>query len=279
MRLKLRVILLVIALIEFMIIIIGAYSISRNPNQSNDLPTVMVINIAGEMVTPGGFGVYEERGQMRTNATSASNVIRMLEYFSKDDNIKAFILEFDAFGGQTAGQEELARYIKQMNKPVVAVVRGSALASGYFVAASTNKIYAEKSSKIGDIAQAFVYINRERNDSEQLCHITCATYKNVTLDNCRGFDSLTFERLRSYVKGEHELLVLRVSQMRNLSMDYVESLSCDAIYDGEQALKLSLIDELGTTNDAVAWLEIRLGIQLNVVNLRNMLRENENQQN
>ena len=82
----------------------------------------------------------------------------MLEFFSQDPNIKAFILEINSNGSQTAAQEEIVRYIKRMNKPVIAVIKGSALSSGYYVAAGTNKIYADESAKIGNIGQTFVYV-------------------------------------------------------------------------------------------------------------------------
>ena len=51
----------------------------------------------------------------------------MLECFSKDDSIKAFILEIDSYGGQTSGKEEIERFVKRMNKPVVSVIKNRAL--------------------------------------------------------------------------------------------------------------------------------------------------------
>ena len=41
--------------------------------------------------------------------------------------------------------------------------------------------------------------------------------------------------------------------------------------NSEEALKSGLIDEVGTTNDAVAWLEDELNTHLKILYLRDML--------
>ena len=261
-----------IAIILFFIILFGFIYLHKNPFVFHKkLPAVMVINIDGEIVTTTGYGIYEKRGQNRTGGTTSMNIIRMLEYFSKDDSIKAFILEIDSYGGQTAGKEEIVRYIKRMDKPVVAVITNKALSSGYFVAASTDKIYASESSQIGKLADTFVYVNRNRYGEEQVCHITSSNYDTITLEQCKGFDWLTFERLRLLVQGTHELLVRHIAEMRGLSQSDVKTISNDRIMTSNEALQYGLIDEIGTTSDVVNWLEKELNTKLWIVYLRDML--------
>lgn len=263
----------ILVAIEFLIIFLGSLYLFQNDPLifQKKLPAVMVINLDGEIIGTQFFGTFEKQGQNRTNATSANNVIRMLEYFSTDESIKAFILEINSFGGQTAGQEELARYIKRMEKPVIAVVDGSALSSGYYVAASTDKIYAGISSKIGEIGKTFVYVNRIRNGQEQVCNITSSNYKNITINDCSGFGFILFERLRRYVEGTHYLLISHIGEMRRLPISDVESISWGAIFNGSRAIELGLVDEIGTTSDAVMWLERKLGPPLWIIHLRDLL--------
>jgi signal peptide peptidase SppA len=264
-----------IAIIGFLIILIGSFYILGTQSFFKiKKPAIMVINIDGEIGTTFGYGIYEKRGQNRTNGTSSMNVIRMLEYFSEDDSIKAFILEINSYGGQTAGQEEIARYIKRMDKPVVAVITNKALSSGYFVAAGTDKIYASESSQIGELANTFVYVNRRRYGEEQVCHITSSNYDTITLEQCKGFDWLTFERLKSLVQGTHELLVSHIAEMRGLPQSDIKAISDGRIMTSEEALKYRLIDEIGTTYDAVNWLEKELKTKLWLIYLRDMLPTN-----
>ncbi|HIH37509.1 S49 family peptidase [Candidatus Woesearchaeota archaeon] len=269
---KLRIFIM-IAIIEFlMILAIYSQITPQNPVSSKKkFPAVLVINIDGEIITSNFFGIYEERDQNRTNGTSSMNIIRMLEYFSEDDSIKAFILEIDSYGGQTAGKEEIARYIKRMDKPVITVITNKALSSGYFVAASTDKIYAKKSSQIGEITKTFVYVDRTRKGQKQVCTITSSTYKTISLADCNGFDPIIFEKLRAQVAGSHELLVSHIAEMRGLSESSIENISNVKIMNSEEALKSGLIDEVGTTNDAVAWLEDELNTHLKILYLRDML--------
>jgi|SRR3989338_5109885 len=270
---KKLIILLFIAIIEFTIIISGVFYLSYKhpPVFQKKLPAVMIINIDGEIVTTTGYGIYEKREQNRTGGTTSMNIIRMLEYFSEDDSIKAFILEIDSYGGQTAGKEEIARYIKRMDKSVVTVITDEALSSGYFVAASTDKIYASESAQIGKLADTFVYVDRNRYGEEQVCHITSSNYDTITLEQCKGFDWLTFERLRLLVKGTHELLVRHIAEMRGLSQSEVTTMSNSRIMTSNEALKFGLIDEIGTTSDAVNWLEKELNTKLWITYLRDML--------
>jgi len=259
-------------IIGLLIILAGvAYCTPLSKIFDNKKPAVMVINVDGEVITTSFFGTYEKRDQNRTNATSSDMIIRTLDYFSKDDSIKAFILEINSWGGQTTGKVEIERYIKKMNKPVVAVIKGEALSSGYYVAASTNKIYAEPSSKIGEITDYFVYVNRNRHGREEICYITSSNYETITLDDCRGFESDIFWKLQSLVKGTHEFLVSRIAEMRGLSAPTVENIPSDTIMSSEEALNLKLVDEIGTTYDAVNWLEEKLGTKLWIVYLRDMM--------
>lgn len=265
-------ILLIFAVIEFFIIIaVFSYVKFQNSDNFQKKPAIMVINIDGEIVTTNFYGVYEKRGQKRTEGTSSTSIIRMLEYFSKDDSIKAFILEIDSYGGQTAGKEEITRFVKRMDKPVVAVIKNRALSSGYFVAASTDKIYADQSAKIGELAKTFVYVDRHRNGKYQVCHVTSSNYKSITLDDCKGFDPIVFEKLKRLVGGTYELLISHIAEMRGIPKSTIEDLSNDKIVDSNEALKLGLIDEIGTTQDAISWLENELSTQLWIVYLRDML--------
>jgi protease IV len=266
--------LLLIALVEVIVILFGGLILVHGQSTQNKLPpSVMVVNIDGEIVSPGGYGIYEKRGQNRTNATSASNIIQFMHHFNNEDNIKAFILEIDSFEGQTDGQEELARYIKSINKLVIAVIKGNARNSGYYVAASTNRIYAQESSQIGDLGQVLVYINRERNEERQVCRINSSNYNTITDNACVGFDPVLFERLRRYTKGSHELLIANLAVMRNLSPEYLESLSKDQVFSGDEALKNGLVDEIGNTQDAISYLDNKLGNKLQVIYLKDLFQK------
>lgn len=279
MILRQKSILISVIVVESLIILTGSFYLmtSNPPTVQNRLPMAIVINIDGEVISTKFFGVFERKSPGFVNATPAVDVIRVMEHYSKNDYVKAFILEFDSFGGQTAGWEELARYIKRVDKPVIAVVKGSALSSGYYVAASTDKLYAGKNSRVGEIGKVSVYVTRERKGQRQACNITSSNYMNITINDCQGFAFSVFERLRLYTKGTHELLVSHVSEMRGLPVSHVEPLSSDAVFNGEEALALGLVDELGTTADAMGWLEQELGITLWAVNLRVMQQREQDE--
>lgn len=234
-------------------------------------PAVLVIDIEGEIISSRFGGIYEKRGKERPVVTSAENVVRMLDYFSEDDSIKAFLLEIDAYEGQNAGQEEIVRQIRRMNKPVIAVIKGSALSAGYYVAAGSDKLYAHKSAKIGNIANTFVEVNRTRKGSEQECIILPSKYKNTSVKDCAGFDAAEFDKLKHFVDITHSTLLSHIGEMRSIPTPSLQHIASDKILNSSEALSYKLIDEIGTTYDAIVWLEKELGIKLWIVYLRDMI--------
>ena len=159
-----------------------------------------------------------------------------------------------------------------MNKQVIAVITGSALSSGYYVASGTEKIYADSSATIGNLGNTFAYVNRLRNGQEQVCYVTSSNYKNIKINDCLGFEQNVFDMLKNYVGSRHEILVNNIAQIRNLSVDEVKSLDNTTMIS-YQALKLGLVDEIGTTSDAINWLQTKLGVQLYIINLRDIINQ------
>ena len=237
-------------------------------------PAIMVINIDDNIYSSWFAGIYEKRGQNRSIGTSALNVVRVLEYFSRDDSIKAFILEINATEGQGTGQEEIARQVKRMNKPVVAVIDGKALSAGYYVAASANKIYATKSSQIGNIANTFVYVGRVRNFTAQVCNISAASA--MKQNTCPGFSNLEFNNLHQDVVITHTILSMDIAGMRHMPASVVQQLS-NVTLSSEQAKELGLVDEIGGMKDAIQWIENELSERLWIIYLRDMVSQEHNE--
>lgn len=239
----------------------------------NQKAYVMVIDINGEVISTYFSGIYELRGRQHLEVTSSQNIVRMLDFFSQDKRIKAFILRINATDGQTVGQEEIVREIKRTEKPVIAVINGSAFSAGYYIAAGSDKIYAEESSSIGDIAYNYVRINKSKDAEYQDCFIPSTKYKEMSSEDCPDFDSDVFYKLWHDVDITHTILLDHISGMRQLDGQYLENLTHGQIFNGKEALELGLIDEIGGIQEAILFLEDNLHENLSPIYLTEILED------
>ncbi|MBN2052826.1 S49 family peptidase [Candidatus Woesearchaeota archaeon] len=273
----LLVIVAIIAVLELIVIISSYVYIKHNyPKIFVKLPpAIMVIDIRGTIINTQFAGMLEFRGKNKEVVTPAENIVRYLEYYENDDGVKAFILDIDSNGGSNAGAEEIIDKIKHMKKPVVAVVRDSALSAGYLVAIGTERVFAQPSSGVGDIG-AFVEINRTRNGTVQTCKMASTPFKEASYNDCSGFDPELIKIYRRILMIEHDAFVKDVAERRGLNQYYIDGLADGRIYYGIEALDLGLIDQIGGMPEAVEYLENKTNSSLEVLYLRDIINFNTN---
>lgn len=183
-----------------------------------------------------------------------------LYVFAQDAQYHAIILDLDSSGGEIPYFAMLHTLIKDISKikPVITSVKGKALSCGYMLASATDYILASPLSSVGSIG---IYQQFEK-------------YKGVSLDQ----DGLKVEKVTTYVfKGGKDKTVMHpytplltneeeqylqdeinvlykefvdlIATDRNLNREESDVWANGKIFTGKEALKLGLIDELGTVFD------------------------------
>lgn len=185
-------------------------------------------------------------GVVRANTTlfpwTTPKLIKMLKYAEQNQAIKAVVLEIDCPGGDAVSTEELFLDIVNLRskKPVVAYVNTVGASGGYYIAAAANFIYAKSSSTLGSVG-AFVSLPEREAVFENT--IPTGPYK-VTGSSIREVVSrlemlkLSFLQAVSAQRGER----LKITK---------EELSKAGVYSGIQALRYGLVDEIGSSSDAI----------------------------
>jgi protease-4 len=170
-------------------------------------------------------------------------MVEMLRYARDSDSIKAVVLEIESPGGGVTSTEEIYLDILRLReeKPVVASIGLGALSGGYFVAVASNYIYAKPTSFIGNVG-VWTTLPPEREElSEDI--IPTGPFKSAgsTRRRATAWQEMVKQGfIRTVVSGRGDKL--RMSQ---------EELSKAEIYIGLEALRYGLIDELGSTTDAI----------------------------
>lgn len=183
--------------------------------------------------------------------------LKNLEKMKTDPTIKALILRVNSPGGGVYESAELTHKITEVKEargiPVYTVMEGMAASGGYYIAANSEKIYAQAETitgSIGVIMQGF-------NVSELLDKVGIED-RTIKSGDLKDLGSMTRKNtseelavLQGLVDNMYERFIDVVESGRELSRDEIYALSDGRIYDGVQALENGLIDQLGYFEDAL----------------------------
>jgi protease-4 len=173
----------------------------------------------------------------------------------KDDRIKAVVLRIDSPGGSSSASEviwELAAETAK-TKPVIVSMGSVAGSGGYYIAAAGSYIYASPATLTGSIGVvAGKPVLKGLMDKIDLNAYTYARGKNAGLFD--PFSKLTASQ-RENLQGQMEIIFNqfkdRVMLGRKDKIKDIVALATGRVFTGEQAIKLGLVDRIGTLADAV----------------------------
>lgn len=181
-----------------------------------------------------------------------------LEKLTNDPNVKAVVLRINSGGGSAYASEQMWHYITEMKKvkPVVVSMGGLAASGGYYMSCNASYIFAEPTTITGSIGIFGMFPDATKLMNEKLgIHFDEAkTNKNSSFSPIATARPLTAEEisyLQTYIDNGYALFRKRVSDGRKLSVDAVEKIAQGRVWLGQDALKLKLVDQLGTLDDAV----------------------------
>lgn len=217
---------------------------------------VAVISLEG-VIAAGNNGL-PQRGVVTSDL-----IINDLKDAAKRDDIKAIILLINSPGGSAVASDEVAQKVKTIKKPVIAVIREVGASGAYWIASSTDKIFANRMSITGSIGVIGSYLSFGRF----LEHWN-VTYNRLVAGELKDlgtpFRELT-PRERAFLQEKlekiHQEFIRTVAENRNLSVENVTAIADGRFLLGSEALDDGLIDRLGTLDDALEWINATLQIE------------------
>jgi protease IV len=192
--------------------------------------------------------------------TDSTNHIHDIRKFFENEEIKAIVLKIESPGGAPGASQALFNEIKELKKNVspkfvLALVQNIACSGGYYIACAADYIIATPSAFVGSIGAyiAHPYV-KEFIESHKLKYefIKSGTYKTVG----SPFTDLSADQ-KSYLQGitdntYYQFLQDVKNQRAKAKLSHDHKLWADGkLFTGEQALKLGLIDQLGSQSNAI----------------------------
>lgn len=172
---------------------------------------------------------------------TAQELITQIDYAIEHPEVRAVVLALNSPGGTVVDTEavymELARL--RAKKPVVAVVNGMAASGAYYLAVGADYIYAKPTSQVGNVG-VIGYMPPVPFILEEV--IWTGPYK------AWGSPRDAYQREVEIIKMQfYQAVSLGRGERLNVGPEVVLR---GQIWTGSEALRLGLIDALGTENDA-----------------------------
>lgn len=178
-----------------------------------------------------------------------------IEKIKSNANIKGVLLLIDSPGGSVGASIEVANLIKELrdNMPIITHVEGVMASGSYYGGMYSDKIIANRGAIIGSIGVIFNGVNikpllNKIGIEEQT--LQEGQYKSIGTP-FREWKLNEKEFLQNLIKEQYKIFVSDVIQARNLTNPDPKVFADGKVFSASQALKLGLIDALGSQNQAI----------------------------
>lgn len=184
---------------------------------------------------------------------------RVLESLKEveDRKFPALLLRIDSPGGTVGDSYEIYSALKRLREKckIVASFGNISASGGVFIGMGAQHIMANPGTITGSIG-----VILRGNNLERLLDRVGVSFKVIKSGPYK--DILSFDRdltdpeqaiLQELIDNSYEQFVQVVSEGRNLPPETVRTFADGRIFTGEQAVKLGLVDRLGTEEEARRW--------------------------
>ena len=187
------------------------------------------------------------------------DVMEEIERYAENKSIRAIVIRINSPGGSVAPSQEIYSAIRraraESGKPIVASLDSVAASGGFYIAAACDRIVANPGSITGSIGVILQWF--EMKELAEWAKLKPETITSGALKDAGSpFKELT-ETERQYfqqiVSQLHGQFIRDVAEGRKgkMTAEEVRRVADGRIFTGEEALRLKLVDELGTIDDAV----------------------------
>ncbi len=185
-----------------------------------------------------------------------SSTAELIRDARRDEDIRALLLRVDSPGGSVLASEQIYREIlafRETGRPVIVSMGDLAASGGYYIAAPADEIWASPATITGSIGifAAFPTVNRALDKLGVSVDGVGTTPLSGEFRLDRPVGPGAAKLLQATIDHGYEEFLARVGAGRKKSRDEVDAVAQGRVWSGKDALKLGLVDRLGSFDDAV----------------------------
>ncbi len=194
-------------------------------------------------------------GKQKAGKIGGDSTAALLKKARLNDKVKAVVLRIDSGGGSMFASETIRNEIlaiKAAGKPVVASMGSVAASGGYWIAASTNEIWAAPSTITGSIGVFGAILTFENSLKELGIYSDgVSTTELNSMSLTRGIDKQIVDIYQLSVENSYDKFISLVAKERNMTKEAVDKVAQGRVWTATQAKEFGLIDNLGYKKDAI----------------------------
>ncbi|UCE55417.1 MAG: signal peptide peptidase SppA [Desulfobacterales bacterium] len=195
-------------------------------------------------------------GTQPPGAIGGDSLADLIQQAREDDNIKSVVLRIDSGGGSTFASEIIRREVElttMRGKPVIVSMGSIAASGGYWIASAADEIWASPTTITGSIGIFGAFATFENSLESLGIHSdgVGTTKLADAFDPSRPLNPLVKDAMQQIIEQGYRFFIQRIAEGRNMAPEEVEKIAQGRVWSGSTAVKLGLVDKLGSLQDAV----------------------------
>ena len=222
------------------------YDPDQNKDTGSSNSRIAVIYASGDI---GG-------GEGDDNSIGSEGISKAIRKARLDKKVKAVVLRINSPGGSSLASDVLWREVVMTKKvkPIIVSMGDVAASGGYYMACAADSIFAQPNTITGSIG-IFAILPNMQNFLNQKLGITfdgVKTGKFADLgDVTRPLNPEERAILQDQVNRGYLDFTGAVASGRKKTQKYIDSIGQGRVWTGAQAIKIGLVDRLGSIDDAI----------------------------
>ncbi|MGM9736113.1 MAG: signal peptide peptidase SppA [Candidatus Cryptobacteroides sp.] len=197
---------------------------------------------------------------------------KLLADIRHDSSVKAVVFRVNSPGGSVFASEKIKDEITLLKetKPVIASYGDYAASGGYWISAGCDKIFSNATTLTGSIG-VFSMIPDFSKVLKDKVHINVTTINSNKHSDMysltRPLDEKETAYMQASVENIYEKFTGLVAEGRNMTVEDVDAIAQGRVWTGADALKIGLVDEIGTLEDAIRYAAVSIGATVEEVGI------------
>ena len=192
------------------------------------------------------------------NNISGDRFASIIAKVRADSTVKAVVFRVNSPGGTVLAASKIKEEIDLTRavKPVIASYGDYAASGGYWISNSCDHIFSNATTLTGSIG-VFSAIPEFGKTLKDIAHVNMVPVKSHKhsdmLSLTRPFDAEETAWMQVYVDDIYNNFVSIVAEGRDKTFESVDEIAQGRVWTGADALKIGLVDEIGTLEDAIKY--------------------------
>lgn len=217
------------------------------------LDTILIIPLSGIIVSNAST-----QGLLSSKNIDPTKISLVLEFLSKQSNVKGIIFEINSPGGSASASEEIYQLILNFKKnakiPIIMYCHEIVASGGYYISQAADAIMANPNALIGSVGVISIFFSAQKLIETKLEINTVVIKSGKFKDTGSLFRKMSEEEVKYWeniIMQSYDNFINVVSTGRKISKDDVRTIADGKLFIAKDALQYRLIDKIGTLQDAI----------------------------